>query len=53
LISSRNNNIEGVLDDETFSYVEESMFGEQLTIDIVPGGSKIALTNANKSRYVE
>ncbi|KAL7416703.1 hypothetical protein BDY24DRAFT_428296 [Mrakia frigida] len=48
-----NNDIEGVLDDETFSYIEESMFGEQIAIDIVPGGSRISLTNANKSRYVD
>lgn len=47
----RNNDIAGILDDETFSYLEER-FGEQITVEIVPGGARRSLTNANKHDWV-
>lgn len=37
---------------ETFS-IDEDYFGKQKTVDIIPGGSEIDLTNENKDLYVE
>jgi E3 ubiquitin-protein ligase NEDD4 len=37
---------------ETFS-IDQDYFGKNLTIDIVPGGSEMDLTNENKEYYVE
>ena len=45
------NDIEGVVD-LTFS-VDDDQFGETKTVDLIPGGSEIAVTNENKKRYVE
>ncbi|KAL9109350.1 MAG: hypothetical protein Q9227_005980 [Pyrenula ochraceoflavens] len=45
------NDIEGVVD-LTFS-VDDEQFGETKSVDLIPGGSEIAVTNENKKRYVE
>lgn len=37
---------------ETFS-VEDEVFGEKVTIDLKPGGREIAVTNENKSEYID
>lgn len=45
------NDIEGVVD-LTFS-VDDDQFGETKTIDLIPDGSNIPVTNENKKQYVE
>ncbi|KAH3679536.1 hypothetical protein WICPIJ_008585 [Wickerhamomyces pijperi] len=45
------NDIEGILD-LTFS-AEEERFGELVTLDLIPGGRDIEVTNENKKEYVE
>lgn len=37
---------------ETFS-IDIDYFGNQKTVDIIPGGSEIDLTDENKEQYVE
>ena len=37
--------------DETFS-VTEDRFGELVTLDLIPGGQEIAVTEENKTEYV-
>lgn len=36
----------------TFS-VDDEQFGERKTIDLIPNGSEIPVTNENKKQYVE
>jgi E3 ubiquitin-protein ligase NEDD4 len=36
----------------TFS-VDDERFGERHTVDLIPGGRDIAVTNENKGQYVE
>ncbi|KAI5303450.1 ER membrane glycoprotein subunit of the GPI transamidase complex-like protein [Ascosphaera pollenicola] len=45
------NDIDDVID-LTFS-VDDEQFGERKTIDLIPNGSEIAVTNENKKQYVE
>jgi len=45
------NDIEGVVE-LTFS-VDDDQFGETKTVDLIPDGRNIAVTNENKKRYVE
>ncbi|EEP80938.1 E3 ubiquitin--protein ligase pub1 [Uncinocarpus reesii 1704] len=45
------NDIEGVFE-LTFA-VDDEQFGEHKTIDLIPGGRDIAVTNENKRQYVE
>ena len=47
----RENDITDVLD-ETFT-VEDERFGEMLTLELVPGGADIALTEENKQQWVK
>jgi E3 ubiquitin-protein ligase NEDD4 len=51
LIPCRDNDITDVLD-ETFT-VEDERFGEMLTLELVPGGANIALTEENKQQWVK
>lgn len=46
-----NNDIEGII--ELPFAVDDEKFGERTTIDLVPGGRDINVTNENKGRYVE
>ncbi|KAL1955975.1 hypothetical protein VTO42DRAFT_7875 [Malbranchea cinnamomea] len=46
-----NNDIEGVFE-LTFS-VDDEQFGETKTIDLIPNGRNIPVTNENKKQYVE
>ena len=43
------NSIDGVID-QTFS-IEEEKFGETETIDLIPDGQNIAVTDENKEEY--
>ncbi|KAJ5872315.1 uncharacterized protein N7529_004668 [Penicillium soppii] len=45
------NDIEGIVE-LTFS-VDDEKFGERSTMDLIPGGRDIAVTNENKPRYIE
>jgi len=45
------NDITDVLD-ETFT-VEDERFGEMLTLELVPGGADIPLTEENKQQWVK
>lgn len=47
----RDNDIEGIVE-LTFS-VDDEKFGERRTIDLIPGGRDIAVTNENKPQYIE
>jgi E3 ubiquitin-protein ligase NEDD4 len=47
----RENDINGIIE-LTFS-VDDEQFGERRTIDLIPDGSTIAVTNENKKQYVE
>ena len=47
----RENDIEGIFE-LTFS-VDDEQFGEHKTIDLIPNGSQIAVTNENKKEYIE
>jgi hypothetical protein len=51
-LNCRNNDITDVLDDETFSFLDETPFGEKTTVPICPNGEYIQLSNANKASYV-
>jgi hypothetical protein len=48
---SRDNDIEGIVE-LTFS-VDDEKFGERRTIDLIPGGRDIPVTNENKAQYIE
>ncbi|OJJ49588.1 hypothetical protein ASPZODRAFT_109119 [Penicilliopsis zonata CBS 506.65] len=45
------NDIEGIVE-LTFS-VDDEKFGERTTIDLIPGGRDIPVTNENKAQYIE
>ncbi|KAJ6036135.1 hypothetical protein N7540_000414 [Penicillium herquei] len=45
------NDIEGIIE-LTFS-VDDEKFGERRTIDLIPGGRDIPVTNENKPQYIE
>ncbi|KAJ5379372.1 hypothetical protein N7509_012491 [Penicillium cosmopolitanum] len=45
------NDIEGIVE-LTFS-VDDEKFGERRTIDLIPGGEEINVTNENKPQYIE
>lgn len=47
----RDNDIEGIVE-LTFS-VDDEKFGERRTIDLIPGGRDIPVTNENKAQYIE
>jgi E3 ubiquitin-protein ligase NEDD4 len=47
----RDNPVEGVLY-STFS-VEDQVFGETVSVDLIPDGSTIAVTDENKAEYVK
>lgn len=47
----RDNDIEGIVE-LTFS-VDDEKFGERRTIDLIPGGEDIPVTNENKAQYIE
>lgn len=47
----RDNDIEGIVE-LTFS-VDDEKFGERRTIDLIPGGRDIPVTNENKPQYIE
>lgn len=51
LTHNRENDIEGVVE-LTFS-VDDEKFGERHTIDLIPNGRNIPVTNENKAQYVE
>lgn len=51
LTNSRENDIDGVVE-LTFS-VDDENFGERQTIDLIPNGRNIPVTNENKHQYVE
>lgn len=51
LICDRDNDIEGIVE-LTFS-VDDEKFGERRTIDLIPGGQDINVTNENKAQYIE
>lgn len=51
LIPDRDNDIEGIVE-LTFS-VDDEKFGERRTIDLIPGGEEINVTNENKPQYIE
>ncbi|QSS52340.1 E3 ubiquitin-protein ligase pub1 [Histoplasma capsulatum var. duboisii H88] len=44
--------ITGVFDELTFS-IDDDQFGERKTVDLIPNGSNIPVTNENKKQYVE
>ncbi|KKZ68150.1 E3 ubiquitin-protein ligase hulA [[Emmonsia] crescens] len=44
--------ITGVFDELTFS-IDDDQFGERKTVDLLPNGSNIPVTNENKKQYVE
>lgn len=48
---SRENDIEGIVE-LTFS-IDDEKFGERATIDLIPDGRNIPVTNENKHKYVE
>lgn len=48
---SRDNDIEGII--EPNFAVDDEKFGERRTIDLMPGGRDIPVTNENKAQYVE
>ncbi|KAJ6131111.1 hypothetical protein N7523_001571 [Penicillium sp. IBT 18751x] len=45
------NDIEGIVE-LTFS-VDDEKFGERSTVDLIPGGRDIPVTNENKAQYIE
>jgi E3 ubiquitin-protein ligase NEDD4 len=47
----RENDIEGIVE-LTFS-VDDEKFGERHTIDLIPNGRNLPVTNENKHKYVE
>lgn len=47
----RDNDIDGILE-LTFA-VDDEKFGEHRTIDLIPGGRDVPVTNENKGKYVE
>lgn len=51
LTMTRDNDIEGIIE-LTFS-VDDEKFGERRTIDLIPGGRDIPVTNENKAQYIE
>lgn len=51
LTTYRENDIDGVVE-LTFS-VDDEKFGERRTIDLIPDGRNIPVTNENKHKYVE
>src|SRR5438552_4380524 len=51
LLTFSENDIEDALD-LTFS-TEDERFGEVVTVDLIPNGENIAVTNENKKEYVE
>ena len=51
LTSTRNNDIDGII--ELSFAVDDEKFGEHETIDLIPGGRDITVTNENKAKYVE
>lgn len=51
LTMTRDNDIEGIVE-LTFS-VDDEKFGERRTIDLIPGGRDIPVTNENKAQYIE
>lgn len=46
----RDNDIEDII--EPNFAVDDENFGERRTIDLMPGGRDIAVTNENKDQYV-
>ena len=46
------NDITGVIDDQTFSVIVEE-FGSRKEVAIVPRGSRMCVTESNKAKYVE
>lgn len=48
---NRDNDIDGIVE-LTFS-VDDEKFGERRTIDLIPGGRDITVTNENKPQYIE
>lgn len=48
----REHDITGVFDELTFS-IDDDQFGERKTVDLIPNGSNIPVTNENKKQYVE
>ncbi|PGG99665.1 E3 ubiquitin-protein ligase RSP5, partial [Helicocarpus griseus UAMH5409] len=44
--------ITGVFDELTFS-VDDDQFGERKTVELIPNGNNIQVTNENKKQYVE
>lgn len=51
LIRASENDIEGIVE-LTFS-IDDEKFGERDTIDLIPDGRNIPVTNENKHKYVE
>jgi hypothetical protein len=51
LMNCRDNDIDGIVE-LTFS-VDDEKFGERRTIDLIPGGRDIPVTNENKPQYIE
>lgn len=49
--STSKNDIEGIIE-LTFS-IDDEQFGERRTIDLIPNGRNIPVTNENKKQYVE
>lgn len=47
----RDNDIEGIVE-LTFS-VDDEKFGERRTIDLMPEGQDIPVSNENKAKYIE
>lgn len=47
----RDNDIDGIME-LTFA-VDDEKFGEHRTIDLIPGGRDIPVTNENKAQYIE
>lgn len=50
-LCDRDNDIEGIVE-LTFS-VDDEKFGERRTIDLMPGGRDIDVSNENKAQYIE
>ena len=51
ILTCRDNDIEGIVE-LTFS-VDDEKFGERRTIELIPNGEDIPVTNENKGQYVE
>ena len=47
----RENDIEGVIDTEMIDEID--VFGTRETVELLPGGASIAVTNDNKKQYVQ